>query len=100
LQALLSDAIDLLAAIGAALDVPGPSDATAGLADGIDVKVMSERLGRANVAITPDLYQHVLKEMDESAATTVAAVILGSGERDGGVALDRASVAEWQTRRV
>jgi integrase len=76
------------------------SYATAGLAAGVDVKVMSERLGHANVAITQDLYQHVLKEMDESAAATVAAVILGDGERDVGVALDRASVAEWQTRRV
>jgi integrase len=57
------------------------SYATAGLAAGVDIKVMSERLGHANVAITQDLYQHVLKEMDESAAATVAGVILGSGER-------------------
>jgi integrase len=55
------------------------SYATAGLRAGVDTKVMSERLGHANVAITHDLYQHVLKEMDESAAAAVAAVILGSG---------------------
>jgi integrase len=55
------------------------SYATAGLRAGVDAKVMSERLGHANVAITQDLYQHVLKEMDESAALTVAAVILGTG---------------------
>jgi integrase len=55
------------------------SYATPGLAAGVDVKVMSERLGHANVAIAQDLYQHVLKEMDESAAATVAAVILGNG---------------------
>ena len=48
-----------------------------GLRAGVDTKVMSERLGHANVAITQDLYQHVLKEMDESAAVSVAAVILG-----------------------
>ena len=53
------------------------SYATAGLRAGVDTKVMSERLGHANVAITHDLYQHVLREMDESAAARVAAVILG-----------------------
>jgi integrase len=55
------------------------SYATAGLAAGVDIKVMSERLGHANVAITQDLYRHVLREMDESAAMTVAAAILGDG---------------------
>jgi integrase len=40
---------------------------------------MSERLGHANIAITQDLYQHMLEEMDQSAAVTVAAVILGIG---------------------
>ena len=55
------------------------SYATAGLAAGVDIKVISERLGHANVAITQDLYLHGLREMDESAAMTVAAVILDDG---------------------
>jgi hypothetical protein len=40
---------------------------------------MSDRLGHANVAITQDLYQHVLREMDESAAAAVAAAVILCG---------------------
>jgi integrase len=53
------------------------SYATAGLAAGVPVKVMSERLGHANTAITSDLYQHVLPAMDAEAAAAVAGLILG-----------------------
>jgi integrase len=53
------------------------SYATAGLAAGVPVKVMSERLGHATTAITSDLYQHVLPAMDAAAAVTVADLILG-----------------------
>jgi integrase len=53
------------------------SYATAGLAAGVPLKVMSARLGHANTAITADLYQHVLPAMDEAAALQVAAVIDG-----------------------
>ncbi len=50
---------------------------TAALAAGIPAKVVSERLGHANVSITLDTYSHVLPELDETAASTVAALILG-----------------------
>jgi integrase len=53
--------------------------ATAGLAVGMPVKVMSQRLGHANTAITSDLYQHVLPAMDAEAAAMAAARILGGG---------------------
>jgi len=53
------------------------SYATAALKAGIPVKVISERLGHANVAITLDVYSHVIPGMDEQAATTVASLILG-----------------------
>lgn len=53
------------------------SYATAGLVGGVNVKVMSERLGHANTAITMDLYQHVLPAMDAEAAATVAGLIRG-----------------------
>jgi integrase len=53
------------------------SYATAGLAAGVPPKVMSERLGHANIAITTDLYTHVLPGMDDAAARTVATLILG-----------------------
>lgn len=54
--------------------------ATAGLAAATgwhDVKIMSERLGHANVGITLDLYAHVLPVADERTAHTLARVILG-----------------------
>ena len=41
------------------------------------VKVISERLGHATVAITLDIYSHVIPGMDELAAHTVAGLILG-----------------------
>ena len=54
------------------------SYATAALKAGVPVKV-SERLGHATVAITLDVYSHVIPGMDELAATTVADLILGDG---------------------
>jgi integrase len=52
------------------------SYATAALAAGVPVKVVSDRLGHANVGITSDLYLHVPDEMDRAAAERVAASIL------------------------
>jgi integrase len=43
----------------------------------VPAKVVSERLGHANIAITMDTYSHVLPGMDERAAATVASLILG-----------------------
>jgi integrase len=56
--------------------------ATASLQAGIAPKVVSERLGHANTAITSDLYQHVLRAMDAEAANTVARLILDGEQRD------------------
>jgi integrase len=53
------------------------SYATAALAAGIPAKVVSERLGHANVSITLDTYSHVLPALQEDAASAVAALILG-----------------------
>jgi integrase len=52
------------------------SYATAALAAGVPAKVISERLGHANIAITMDTYSHVLPGMDERAASLVARLIL------------------------
>lgn len=62
------------------------SYATAALTAGIPAKVVSERLGHASVAVTLDVYSHVLPSLDEAAASAVMAHILGrhgtaSGER-------------------
>src|SRR5881396_2058891 len=59
------------------------SYATAALAAGIPAKVVSERLGHANIAITMDTYSHVLPGMDERAASTVARLILDDQTPDG-----------------
>lgn len=59
-------------------DVRHPS-ASAGLANATgwhQVKVISERLGHANVAITLDTYSHVLPAADEATAHTLANIIL------------------------
>jgi hypothetical protein len=47
------------------------------LAAGIPAKIVSERLGHANIAITMDTYSHVLPGLDEQAAGTIAQLILG-----------------------
>jgi integrase len=49
----------------------------AALAAGIPAKIISERLGHANIAITMDTYSHVLPGLDEHAAGAVAQLILG-----------------------
>jgi integrase len=59
------------------------SYATAALAAGVPAKVVSERLGHANIAITMDTYSHVLPGMDERAASAVARLILGDETAPG-----------------
>jgi integrase len=53
------------------------SYASAALASGVPAKVVSERLGHANIAITLDTYSHVLPALQEDAAEKIAALILG-----------------------
>ena len=49
--------------------------ATLLLRDGIYVKVVSERLGHANVAITLDTYAHVLPGMQGEAAARLDSIM-------------------------
>jgi integrase len=58
------------------------SYATAALAAGEPLKVVSERLGHASTSITANLYQHVLPSMDEHTANAVANLILGDRKPD------------------
>lgn len=55
------------------------SYATAALRAGVPVKVVSQRLGHANVVVTLSVYAHVMPGDDEAAAARVASLILGSG---------------------
>ena len=57
------------------------TDYAAALAAEIPAKIVSERLGHANIAITMDTYSHVLPGLDEQAAGTVAQLILGKTRR-------------------
>ena len=43
--------------------------------DGVPVKVVSERLGHANVAFTMHTYQHLLPGMSAAAARQFAALL-------------------------
>jgi integrase len=53
--------------------------ATLALAAGVHPKVVQERLGHANIAITLDTYSHAVPALEEQAARTVAALVFGGG---------------------
>jgi integrase len=55
------------------------SYASAALEGGIHPKIVSERLGHANVGITLDTYSHVSPTMQRDAAERVAGLIFGEG---------------------
>jgi len=56
--------------------------ATLALAAGVHPKVVSERLGHANIGITLDCYSHCLPAISEAAANRVAALLLAG---EGGI---------------
>ena len=53
------------------------TSATLLLADGEPVHIVSERLGHANVSVTLNVYAHVLKEHQQSAADRIGALLHG-----------------------
>jgi integrase len=53
------------------------TNATLALAAGVHPKVVQERLGHANIAITLDTYSHAVPALEEQAARTVAALVFG-----------------------
>ena len=50
--------------------------ATLALGAGVHPKIVSERLGHANIGITLDCYSHCLPALSEEAACRVAALVL------------------------
>ena len=50
--------------------------ASAGLAAGVDIKIMSVRLGHSRISMTADVYQHVVPSIDREAAGRLAQVLL------------------------
>jgi integrase len=53
--------------------------ATLALVAGVNVKVVSDRLGHSSATVTLSIYQHVVKGMQASAAEKVARLIFGTG---------------------
>jgi integrase len=53
--------------------------ATLALQENVHAKVVSERLGHANISITLNTYSHVTPTMQADAASTVAKLVLGDG---------------------
>lgn len=54
--------------------------ATLALQAGIHPKVISERLGHSSVSITLDTYSHAIPAMQETAASLIAALVLGGDD--------------------
>jgi integrase len=52
---------------------------------GVPIKVVSDRLGHSRVAMTLDVYAHVLPAMDRAAADAIGALVRPT---DGAVADD------------
>lgn len=53
------------------------TNATIALGAGVPLKVISERLGHADIGITSRVYAHVTRELDRSAANVLGDVLLG-----------------------
>jgi integrase len=56
--------------------------ATHALAAGVDVTVVSKRLGHSRSSFTADTYTRVLPQVDQQAAELIAAMVRLAGERD------------------
>ena len=54
-----------------------------GIAQGVPIKVVSERLGHHTIAMTMDVYAHVLPAQDHDAATAIGAALDGHDGHDG-----------------
>ena len=57
------------------------TSASLALAAGVHPKVVSERLGHANISITLDLYSHVIEDMQSEAAEQIGALLFGEATR-------------------
>jgi integrase len=57
------------------------TSATLLLAEGVHGKIVQERLGHSNIAMTLDLYSHVTADMQRQAADALEAAISGADER-------------------
>jgi integrase len=58
------------------------TNASLALAAGIDIKVVSERLGHSTLAVTADLYTHVVPSLGRDAARRIAGLLNNSSQAD------------------
>jgi hypothetical protein len=68
----------------------------------VPIKVVSERLGHSKVAMTLDVYAHVLPAADRAAAEVIGALVRGSTLEPPGsrlAALSSSSVSLARSRR-
>ncbi len=78
--------------------------ATLALAANVNPKLVSDMLGHSTVAITLDIYSHVLPDMQQDAAAAIAAMLYrGSeethGETHGETGRETDREKDWETRR-
>jgi integrase len=57
------------------------SHATALLRAGVDVKVVAVRLGHSSTAVTQNVYQHRVEQLDRAAAERVAGMLFGARKK-------------------
>ncbi|MGO9661662.1 MAG: site-specific integrase [Acidimicrobiales bacterium] len=57
------------------------SNATALLRAGVDVKVVAGRLGHSSTAVTQNVYQHRVEQLDRAAAEKVAGMLFGARKK-------------------
>jgi integrase len=58
------------------------TNASLALAAGIDIKVVSERLGHSTMAVTADLYTHVVPSLGRDAAKRIAGLLTNGSQAD------------------
>ena len=56
------------------------TNASLALAAGVEMKVVSERLGHSQISVTADLYTHVSRGLGQDAADRISQALKGTGE--------------------
>ena len=59
------------------------------LAENVHPKIVQERLGHSSIAITMDIYSHLMPNMQADAAAKVDAALTAAGSAPGGSAAAR-----------
>lgn len=60
----------------------GTTNASIALAAGVDIKVVSDRLGHSTTAITADLYTHVVPSLGRDAEKGIAGLLADGSQED------------------